>query len=162
MLSLERLRQVLDYDSEKGEFVWKQRVSIRIMVGDKAGHPLLNGYIGIGIDGKKYLAHRLAWFWVYGEWPPGIIDHINRDKTDNKLSNLRVCSKSENAANSKRRSDNTSGFKGVFFNKNLGVWTAKVQKNGRIFYVGSFNSASDAAAAYQSNAQRAFGEFASL
>jgi len=162
MITLERLKQILDYDPESGEFVWKQRISIRVTIGEKAGHPLVNGYIGIGIDGKKYLAHRLAWFFVYGDWPKGLVDHINQDKADNRISNLRVCTKSDNAANSKKRKDNTSGYKGVCFNKKLGLWMARVQKDGRVVSTEYFKSASEAAESYRRNAQKAFGEFASI
>ena len=94
MLTQERLKELLHYDEETGLFTRKTRVASR-MKGTISGARHNKGYVQIMIDGDNYLAHRLAWFYVYGEWPKNQIDHINRIKTDNKIpKNARfICSK---------------------------------------------------------------------
>jgi len=89
MLTTDRLRELLDYDTETGLFRWKTPTNNRITVGSLAGQNHPKGYTRIGVDGAKYLAHRLAWLYVHGVWPINQIDHINRMKTDNRINNLR-------------------------------------------------------------------------
>lgn len=98
ILTAERLRELLTYDPETGEFRWRYTRGCRAR-GQIAGTVTCLGYLTIAIDGRKYKAHRLAWLHVHGEWPYPEIDHINRIKLDNRLVNLRRATRAENNAN---------------------------------------------------------------
>ena len=95
----ERLTELLSYDKDSGQFVWLKTNSNRAKAGCVAGTERKDGYVLIGIDGVLYTAHRLAWFYVNNYWPDGVIDHINRDRSDNRFCNLRCVSRFENAQN---------------------------------------------------------------
>lgn len=105
------------------------------------------GYIIISLDGIPYKAHRLAWLYVHGEMPAAIVDHINRDKTDNRIANLRLATRSENARNINRRRDNTSGITGVTFLPKTSRWAAKLTVNSWNHFLGSFATKEEAIAA---------------
>jgi hypothetical protein len=133
-LTFEYLREALDYNEGTGEFTWARDRGRSIKAGTKAGTVAHNGYVNIGLktNGKKklYLAHRLAWFWMNGEWPDGEIDHINRNKADNRLSNLRVVTRSENELNKSLQSRNKAGATGVSFCKATGKWQVSRRVGG--------------------------------
>lgn len=101
------LLELFDYDKETGFFIRKVNRQ-RGRAGDIAG-TLKEGYIRIIINNERCLAHRLAWMYVYGEWPSGEIDHINRIRSDNRISNLRICTRQQNCNNTDLNSNNTSG-----------------------------------------------------
>jgi len=107
-----------------------------------------------------YKAHRLAWLYVHGEWPPEQLDHINGQRDDNRVENLRSATRAENAGNSKRRADNTSGFKGVYWNAQRSKWQAKIRRGQLEKHLGLFVCKEDAAEAYRRAAADVFGEFA--
>lgn len=155
-LSHPRLLEVLEYDANTGVFRWKVRTSIRITAGAKAGCLGKDGYGRIGVDGRLYKTSRLAWFFTYGDWPSHPLDHINRNRRDDRLVNLREATAAQNGANMSLRRSNTSGFKGVHLNKHAGRWAA--QLSGR--HIGSFASPEEAAEAYNQAARSRFGEFA--
>src|SRR5580704_1773693 len=113
VITIEALKTVLDYDPLTGVFRWRIRPRQRAC-SEIAGSVNSYGYRMICVAQKIYRAHRLAWFYVYGEWPTNEIDHINGKKDDNRIVNLRLADKQKNQANSKRRSTNTTGFKGIF------------------------------------------------
>jgi hypothetical protein len=138
-----RLKELLNYDPETGLFVW--RVTRRVKAGTIAGskHPTQH-YIAIKIDGVLYKAHRLAWLYEYGIWPPNEIDHINRVRTDNRLENIRLATKAENAQNRKTRTDNSSGMTGVSWHKRDKKWRVYIGKGK---YLGYFDALEDAIAA---------------
>ncbi len=161
-ISAGRVREALDYDPETGNFTWREPLSSRAKVGQRAGRKDGRGYIRIGLDGFYYNGHRLAWLYVYGEWPDGGLDHRNRDKTDNRIENLRLATKSQNMANSYRRKDNASGFKGIYFQKDKRKrpWLAQIRKDGKKFHLGYFPTPEEGHAAYAAAARRLFGEFA--
>lgn len=159
-LAAERLRELLHYDPETGKFTWRAYRGARAKQGESPGFVNPLGYIEIRIDKKLYRAHRLAWLYSYGEWPERNIDHANGDPSDNRLSNLRLCSQSENAANSRRKSTNSSGVKGVYWNKQAGKWRARITKNYKTIEIGQFDRLEDAAAAYARTAEKVFGQFA--
>ena len=118
-----------------------------------------DGYAKVGFNGREYPAHRLIWWLVYGSLPDRFIDHINGDKGDNRLANLRLASDAENKRNVEKRRHNTSGFKGVSFCKSTGRWLAHATLNGRGFHLGRHSTREEAAAAYQAFARANHGEF---
>jgi hypothetical protein len=126
-LAPKRLHELLHYDAETGVFTWRVRPSINSPVGKVAGYTRRRGYTAIGIDRSIYLAHRLAWFYVYGKWPIGEIDHINGVKTDNRIANLRDVDRKTNAQNIQaERSGTASGLAGVTYHPTSGKWRARV------------------------------------
>jgi hypothetical protein len=130
VLSRDLLVTYLRYEEDTGKFYWiKQPGPARnTTVGSIAGSVDKYGYIVIGMMNREYKAHRLAWLYHYGEWPSGIIDHINTDRADNRISNLREANKSENGYNRRRNRNNTSGYTGVFIHKRTGYWHARISK----------------------------------
>jgi len=147
MLTVERLKELLHYDPETGLFHWKVSRGYIAQPGHLAGVTNKRGYIYIGVDGRGYLAHRLAWFYMTGRWPADQIDHINQTKSDNRFSNLRECDNSQNQQNTGLRADNRSGFKGVSLHKS-GRWVAERRLRGRRIHLGYHQTPEAAHAAY--------------
>ena len=147
-LTAERLREVLDYDPETGVFVWRVRTSNCIKVGSVAGGQRQDGYFAIGLDGKTYLSHRVAWLWVNGFWPQYAIDHIDGDLTNNRISNLRDVDQTINMQNVKRACVNnkTSGLLGT--HPSGKKWRAQIAVSGKMHYLGTFDTPEEAHAAY--------------
>lgn len=146
-ISHARLRAVLSYEPETGEFHWLVNKG-NVKAGRLAGKRASNGYWRIKADGKDYPAHRLAWFYVNGRWPEGVIDHINRDPLDNRFCNLREASFAQNQYNRTEQRNNTSGFKGVSRFKKTGKWRAEIMLNGKSHYLGAYETAELASKAY--------------
>lgn len=147
-LTAERLRKLLSYDQNTGDFTWVvSRGNQFSKPGMKAGFKDTYGHLGIEIDGKRYLSHRLVWLYVYGKWPDQQIDHINRIRDDNRLENLRDVPSIVNANNKGNYCNNTTGFKGVTI-KN-GRFVAQITISGKCQYLGSFGTAEKASEAYQ-------------
>ena len=158
-LTRESLMGILRYIPESGIFTWvKPPAHQTLKSGDLAGYLRDNGYWYIKINRRAYSAHRLAWLYVHGEWPTHLIDHINGIKSDNRIENLRQANKSQNCANGKLRTHNTSGLKGVSKFKNK--WRAQITHNQVVIYLGLFNTKEEAHEAYLQAAQRLHGEFA--
>jgi len=142
------LMSVLNYDKITGLFTWKTKVSRKIVPGQITGCPRANnGYLRIGINGKTYYAHRLAWLFVYGYFPEHQIDHINRDRTDNRIKNLREATQSCNSRNCKTPKNNSSGVKGVFFDKVNRKWVAVIRAKGKNRYLGRYKHLANAVCA---------------
>lgn len=158
-ITIERLKEVLDYDPNSGIFTWRVSVS-NVRAGNVAGSIEPNGYVRIEIDRRGYRAHVLAWLYMTGKWPHEQIDHINTEKADNRFCNFREATKAQNIANSKRRSDNTSGRKGVSWHRKSKKWVAWICVDGKSIYLGIFAKLDDAAQAYGEAAEKHFGEFA--
>ena len=148
ILTQKYLKKVLRYYPGKGVFVRKAQTSPRIKVGDIAGSKHGNGYVHISVGAKQYFAHRLAWLYMTGAWPKGQIDHKNGVRSDNRWSNLRSVSKSENMQNLKRaRSDNLStGVLGVYPHGRKFV--TSICLNGKRIYLGLYGSVEEARSAY--------------
>lgn len=117
-------------------------------------------YWRINVDGRRYLAHRLAFMWMEGRWPREQIDHKNRNKADNRWCNLREATPSQNLANSATLKRNTSGMKGVVWHKRGRKWSSQIGVGGATHYLGLFDCPAAAAFAYIVAADKHFGEFA--
>lgn len=155
------LAQVLEkysYNPETGVFT--RLIGIPgASAGTVAGGKNKDGYICIQISGKKVYAHRLAWLITNGEWPSAQIDHINRDKSDNRIANLRIADQSGNTINRDIRSDNTSGVTGVSKFGNAGKWRARGHIAGRAVHIGVFADKDQATKAFHQFAIQNYGEF---
>lgn len=161
-LTQERIRELLEYDPSSGILKWRKRTSNRVKVGGVAGVVGVNRYVYVAIDNRRLLAHRLIWLYVYGEWPTCQVDHLNRERSDNRLENLRLATESENACNGVLRSTNTSGFRGVSLDKRKTKkkWLAQIVKNGAQICIGYFATKEEAYDAYRQAAQELHGPFA--
>ena len=140
---MEALKERLRYDPETGDFFWIKPTGART-AGAKAGSQHCKGYWSIGFRGKLYLAHRLAWYMTFSEWPVQI-DHINHDRLDNRLCNLRSVEHVDNGRNQKIPSNNTSGICGVCWDRRRGKWVAGIKVDGRMIDRQRFGSLLDAA-----------------
>jgi hypothetical protein len=162
-LHADRVREVLDYDLETGQFTWRVKRT-RVRVGDTAGY-FDNGHRKIRIDGANYHASRLAFLWMTGEWPSGEVDHIDHNTKNNRWSNLRKATRPENQRNRTVREDSSTGFKGVRFQRSAhgnrcGYYVAQIGVDGKRIYLGSFKTAQEAHAAYVKAAAEHHGDFA--
>lgn len=161
-LSLDRLREVLDYDPLTGALTWRVRLGPMCKFGETAG-VIKSGYRRIAIDGRSYTASHLAWFHFYGIAPIGLVDHENRDKDDQRIENLRPATHEQNSRNMGRNSANTTGFKGVaVFNKSGKPtrYRALIRANGKRTFLGIFDTPEEAHEAYCKAAKDLHGEFA--
>lgn len=158
-LAAERLRELLDYDLATGIFVRKTAI-VGIPAGAVAGRVRADGYVKISVDGKLYYGHRLAWLYVHGEWPLGRLDHEDTIKHHNWIGNLRPATQSQNGGNAARSRANTSGFKGVTYDRAHQAWKAQIRKNRARIHIGLYPTAEAAHAAYVEKARELFGEFA--
>lgn len=157
------LRMLLQYNPETGSLTWKKRLPFMFRGGNYPAERRCNkwnavypgreafspahGYMVGRVMGTATRAHRVAWAIVHGAWPAGIIDHINGDRQDNRLSNLRVVTDAENARNQKVRKNNKSGTMGVRFDRHVGKWIARIGSNGSRQHIGAFETKEDAVAA---------------
>ena len=139
------LTEILTYHPDTGIFLWRQCRNA-YKNGTPAGGKSL-GYISIMIDGEAYYAHRLAWFYVHQTWPE-LIDHINGDRSDNRISNLRVVSAVENGWNQLHTRSNKTGYPGVDYDRRRKKYRAKIGHQGIYTHIGTFDSAKDAFHAY--------------
>ncbi|WP_426783089.1 HNH endonuclease [Pseudomonas atacamensis] len=160
MLTLERVNELLRYDPGTGQLFWKLARRNGSEAGSAAGCASNNGYTRVKIDGVQYLAHRLAWFIHYSEWPTGPIDHVDTVRANNSISNLRVCTGSQNQQNQPLRKSNRSGIKGVSWCSALSRWHVQIRAAGRIHQGGYFIAIDDAESAAIQLRTRLHGEFA--
>ena len=152
------IRLHLRYDKKTGEFWWKIRDSGRQM--NKPAGALSNGYVTIGFRGKIYYAHKLAWAVVKGVWASGEIDHRDLNRGNNKWSNLRAATTTQNRCNKPMYRNNKSGFKGVSWHKQHRKWYATLQIERRALFLGLFPTAEEAYAAYVKAAKKYHKSFA--
>lgn len=159
MITQARLKELVSYDPETGVFRWRKD-HVRQKAGAEAGGNNLCGYRKIGLDGTRYYAHRLAFLYMTGAIPSCLVDHADGNGHNNAWSNLRLCNRAQNAANSKKVSTNTSGFKGVTWNTKDEAWVAQIKVGNKHISLGYFKRKEDAANAYNAGARKFFGEFA--
>ena len=153
------LRVLFDYDSISGIFTRKITTSNVAKKGSIAGSLNDSGYLIILVNGHKYRAHRLAWLYCFDEFPNGIIDHIDGNRTNNRLDNLREATNTENLYNSKIRSDNTTGYKGVSIDKRSNRYRAYITINKKVKSLGYYATALEASEAYVKAAKELHKEF---
>lgn len=146
-LTADRLRELLSYDQETGVFT-RIKARPKVRVGDIAGTVHPRGCIYITILGNNLLAHRLAWMYVYGKMPNRQIDHINGNRADNRIANLREATQEQNMHNRSLLSNGATGKVGVTKRKRTGRYEVRIQAFGIRQYVGGFSTAEEAAAAY--------------
>jgi len=148
----EWIRENIKYDPATGDF-WR-----KITSSPRPGSARVS-YAIFSMFNEQFLAHRVAWFLMTGEYPTGIIDHINRDRRDNRWSNLRAADKSQNGANRTwRKSNNQTGFRGVRFTRS-GKYSAQITFRKQSIYLGTFETADAAHSAYQSKGAELFGDY---
>lgn len=151
MMNIAKIVSDFTYDPETG-----------VVTSGRGSHGARHsrGYLVFNVDGRAVLAHRIAWVLAHGVAPSAQIDHINGNRTDNRLANLREATPAQNLGNTKIRRDNTSGFKGVSWNRACNRWQAHISQRGRSKYLGVFKSREAAHEAYLAAARDVFGEFA--
>lgn len=152
------IKDLVRYDPETGLF-HRRIASSRGPIGSVVGGNT-KGYTMLWVDGAKYSAHRVAWFLFYGEPALQIIDHVNGDKSDNRIVNLRLSDTNQNHWNKTKSKNNTSGFKGVGYHKSTGMWQAQIMARKSYSYLGLFPTAEEAHQAYRDAAIKLHGEFA--
>jgi hypothetical protein len=146
-LKASRLRELLHYDPDTGIFAW--RVGRQgTPQGSIAGNRRRDGRVLIGIDQVRYMAHRLAWLYVTGQFPDTDLDHKDCDPSNNRFDNLRPATFSQNQRNQPTPRNNTSGFKGVTFHKQRGRWRAQIKHKGKVKHLGLFDTPQEAHQAY--------------
>lgn len=147
-ISLDGIKDFLSYDPNSGVFTWLKSLSNRKKAQSIAGSLAQSGYYEICYNNQRVLSHRLAWFFVYGEMPNGVVDHINGIRTDNRIDNLRCVSQMENAQNTLTAlKSSKSGVRGVYKNR-VGSWIAQIRVNGVCKHLGSFKTLEEAKEAY--------------
>jgi hypothetical protein len=151
-ITAQRLRELLDYNPETGIFTRLAHRCAAAPAGSIAGYLNPDGYTWFMVDRETYLAHRLAWLYMTGNWPAGLIDHINGVKTDNRIENLRDVSMSVNKQNARKaRSDcrNSGGLAGAYLDRRYGgKWFSNITVSGRRKHLGYFDTPEEAHAAY--------------
>jgi HNH endonuclease len=150
-LTQARLRELLHYDRKTGVFTNRVQRGSRALPGTRAGSVQKKGYIEIGVDGRSYYAHRLAWLYVRGVLPENV-DHKNHVRSDNRWKNLRSATALTNAHNLSKRAKNTSGHTGAF--RCRSKWRAQIKVNGVVQHLGVFDSPYAAHRAYKKAAQQ--------
>ncbi len=145
MITQQRLRELLDYNPDTGIFTWKKGLKGTAQ-GGTAGYMRYDGYIKISIDGQPYLAHRLAWVYVFGSNPIKMLDHIDRNPSNNSIGNLRLATPALNNANTEIK--NKYGYRGIGINRR-GGWIASISIKGKVIKLGNFSTKEAAAKAYQ-------------
>lgn len=157
MLTQKELKSRLSYDPGTGILTWINKPNKSISAGREAGCLMPNGYRGIRVDGTLYYAHRLAWLYMHGEWPDPQIDHINRHRSDNRIGNLRRVTNAQNSINKRDNPPNMTGYRGVY---RCGVrYVAKIKKEGKQYYIGTYDTPREAHVAYCKKGREFFGKY---
>lgn len=160
-MDIEMLREFIDYDPTSGEMRWKKVLSNRAVLGGICGgNTDSKGYARVCIGRRQYRAHRIAWALFYGTEPGGLIDHINGDRLDNRIANLRLATDAQNARNARIGRDNTSGVIGVVFHKRAKKWVAQITVNYKNLYLGLYPDIETATTVRRAAEQKYFGSFA--
>lgn len=156
MITQKRLRELFLYDAETGIFT--RRVSVgrhgrhkaHVVAGTRQNH----GYVVMCVDGRRYMAHRLAWLYMYGEWPSCDIDHLNGVRNDNRLANLRLATRAQNMQNVRHHKHNTSGYKGVSWMPSRRKWRAYIFVDYKQRHIGLYDTPQEAHVARKKEEQK--------
>lgn len=154
------VRELFDYEPATGILRWKVKRA-QMEIGSAAGAlrgP--NGYLQVSINRKLYRVHLIIWLWMTGREPNAFLDHIDMAKSNNRWANLREATKSQNQANTGLSAKNTTGFKGVYWYKERGKFSAQIWKDKKAYSLGYFDRAEDASAARNQKAKELYGDFA--
>jgi hypothetical protein len=163
LLSHVGFEDVLRYEPDTSKFFWLMARPRKTRAGDPAGHLNKKGYIEIRYNHITYQAHRIAWYLHTGQDPyPLGLDHVNGERADNRINNLRLATPAQNAKNMRKREGTTSTYKGVSWHRKSGKWQAQIRVDGRSMYLGCHDSQLDAHLAYCAAAARLHGEFANF
>ena len=149
MLTYERAHELFSYDTGLGVLIRKKSIQ-GCKPGSPAGSPTTRGYIQLGVDYRRYKAHRVIWLMAYGSWPEGEIDHIDGNTSNNRLTNLRDVDAKTNNRNKRIPTHNTSGIMGVHWDKQSRRWLSQAKLGSEKFALGRFDNLLDAAAARRS------------
>lgn len=146
-MTQDELKSILEYNQEDGTFTWINSIKKQLN-GKKAGYLRPDGYTTIKIKNKHWMAHHLAWLYIYKSLP-NMIDHINEKKSDNRISNLRLCNTAFNMQNKRKaQSNNKTGYLGVSYAKNVNKYNAQICVNGKSKSLGYYSSAEEAYKVY--------------
>ena len=156
----DRLKELVHYDPASGIFTRIKDAGPNAKAGAVVGCKNSKGYLQVVIDGKHYKLHRLAFLYIAGSFPENEVDHINRDRCDNRWSNLRAATKSQNLRNVGPHKTNKSGYKGVCWRKDMSKWTAQIRADGKVRHLGFFDDPKEAHAAYARAAEQYSGAYA--
>lgn len=157
-MNYDEISKYINYDPVSGKLFWKMSRGSR-KAGDEA-NTTCEGYITIKVNKCSYKGHRIAWLLYYGDWPRGFIDHINQDRSDNRIVNLRDCNRQQNNSNVANRADNRSGVKGVSWKQSHGRWCAQISFQGKILHLGLFDCLEEAARVVRDKREELHKEFA--
>jgi hypothetical protein len=161
-LTVDLLNHLFEYDKETGNLIWKIKPSSRghhVKAGDIAGTLKSHGYLCVGINYNSYRAHRLI-FLMHKGYLPKTVDHINGDKLDNRIENLRAATVGQNQHNRKTNANNTSGYKGVCWNKAQKKWAARITLERKNIHLGYFANVEEAAEVVRKAREELHGSFA--
>lgn len=161
MLTQECLKSKLHYDPDTGLFTWIVRKA-GIRFGSIAGTPHSEGYVQINVDCHIYLAHRLAWLYMTGEWPKIEVDHEDTNRSNNRWANLRPANSNQNKHNRAKSKNNKSGIKGVSWSKSNKKWQAQIMIKYEAIHLGFYNDISEAAKAYAEASVRHHRDFSRI
>jgi hypothetical protein len=143
-LTQKTAQELFNYDPETGNLYWKRPTGARSVPGSIVGTLNFHGYYTVGIFGKKYKVHRIIWLYVYGYTPEHELDHINRIKTDNRISNLREVSHQCNLRNAKQHKSNTSGVTGINFDRRTSSWGSWITIDSKSRFLGRYSDYTEA------------------
>jgi hypothetical protein len=155
----EMVRKAFSYDPATGKLM-RLESNNHSAAGTEAGSLNHHGYRIVNIGGRSFAAHRIIWLHVYGVWPAGLVDHVNGCKSDNRISNLRLASYSENGRNRKPHRTNKTGVLGVAWCLRKDRYMAHIAHQGKKYCLGLFKTVAEATDARVAAEKRLFGEFA--
>lgn len=153
------VRELLEYDPATGVLRWRVFRGGSACAGSVAGTLDSHGHRQLRVEGRLYMAHQIIWLHVTGEWPEHVIDHRDNDRDNNRFGNFRPATGAVNARNRLLNKNSTSGLKGAHFEKKAGRWRGQIRVNGKAKFLGYFDDAAGAHAAYVAASREFHGEF---